>query len=128
MKGTYLLEAELASDAVIRVGALGIIRFRQGKYVYVGSALNSLEKRIERHFRKEKKKHWHIDYFLSSPKVCLEKAYFMESRSRKECIAAKKVSASGVSVKGFGCSDCRCESHLFRVEKMPRVKGFREYR
>ncbi|MFB6215830.1 MAG: DUF123 domain-containing protein, partial [Candidatus Aenigmatarchaeota archaeon] len=45
------------------MGALGKIDFRQGVYVYVGSAMNSVEKRLERHFSDNKKMHWHIDYF-----------------------------------------------------------------
>lgn len=31
--------------------------------MYVGSAKANLTKRIERHKRKRKKMHWHLDYF-----------------------------------------------------------------
>ena len=41
-------------DIKERIGALGKINFKKGKYVYVGSAQNNLEKRIARHLSKDK--------------------------------------------------------------------------
>ncbi|MFP4052091.1 MAG: GIY-YIG nuclease family protein, partial [Thermoplasmata archaeon] len=64
MKGIYTLVIELKEDKVIEVGAIGNIDFDKGYYVYVGSAQNGLEARIERHLSDEKKIHWHIDYLL----------------------------------------------------------------
>lgn len=128
MKGVYYLLANLAEDTAIKIGALGKINFKKGRYVYVGSAMNSLEKRINRHARQEKKKHWHIDYFLMNKNARLEKAYYKESAKRIECETARKVSGKGRAVKGFGCSDCRCESHFFRVEEAPVLHGFKEFK
>jgi Uri superfamily endonuclease len=47
MKGTYLLVMELHEDTSIMVGKHRIIHFKKGYYVYVGSALNGLEQRIQ---------------------------------------------------------------------------------
>jgi len=56
MNGIYCLVIEIPKNMSIIVGKLGKIKFEKGYYTYVGSAQNNLEKRIERHFRKEKKK------------------------------------------------------------------------
>ena len=69
VKGIYILLVRIKNDSNVMVGALGARKFRKGLYAYVGSAQNSLEKRIERHFRSKKKKHWHIDYLLASESV-----------------------------------------------------------
>ena len=65
MKGTYCLIINVKKDVKIKIGkVLGEIEFKKGCYLYVGSAMNSLEKRVQRHLSKDKKKHWHIDYLL----------------------------------------------------------------
>ncbi len=46
--------------------------FEKGYYVYVGSALGTLSRRVHRHELKNKKLHWHIDYITPS-KMRLEK-------------------------------------------------------
>ena len=65
LKGTYCLLIHLKQDSKITIGKLGEKNFQKGYYIYVGSALNSLKTRIQRHLRKEKKIHWHIDYLLN---------------------------------------------------------------
>ena len=45
LKGTYCLIIHLRKDTSIEVGKRGLINFSKGYYVYVGSALNSLESR-----------------------------------------------------------------------------------
>ncbi len=125
MKGTYCLLIGLGKDSEIKTGALGKIFFPKGHYVYVGSAMNSLEKRIGRHFRSRKKKHWHIDFFLGNSNAKLEKAFYKESSKKEECGTVEKIAKRGFPVKGFGCSDCKCKSHLFRVREFVKPKGFR---
>ncbi|RLF47255.1 MAG: GIY-YIG nuclease family protein [Thermoplasmata archaeon] len=121
MKGSYLLIMELTRDKNIAVGALGIIHFKKGYYAYVGSAMNSIEKRVERHLRKEKKLRWHIDYLLKEAKV--EKIYYKESQEKEECRIAKIFLSNGFSyVKNFGASDCNCESHLFYAEDEEKLQ------
>jgi Uri superfamily endonuclease len=114
MKGTYVLLLRLGKDQKIRIGSIGSISFRKGSYAYVGSGQASLEKRIGRHFRREKKRHWHIDYLLEKAEAV--KAIYFES-GKEECNLAKGMSENLKGVPKFGCSDCRCDSHLFYSEK-----------
>lgn len=111
MKGSYILVIELKKDKTIQIGTLGKIHFKKGFYAYVGSALNGLEQRINRHLRKIKKKHWHIDYFLDFAEVV--DVFYKENETREECKIAKMLGNQLVSIPGFGSSDCRCKSHLF---------------
>jgi len=111
MKGTYLLIIEVKMDSIFQIGKLRNVRFNKGFYVYVGSALNGLEKRILRHTKKQKKLHWHIDYFLKDAKIV--DTFYKESNFKEECAIAKKLDEIFLSISGFGCSDCSCNSHFF---------------
>ena len=104
------------------MGALGDVYFKEGSYVYVGSAQRNLEKRVQRHFRKEKKLFWHIDYFLSCERAKIEKVFFRQADKLAECEIAQELGRRGEPVAGFGCSDCRCQSHLFWFPKSSSVQ------
>lgn len=116
--GTYLLVIHNDKAQKIEIGNLGKIEFKKGYYVYVGSALQNLSKRVERHKRKIKKLHWHIDYLLSKTKI--SKSIEIRSPDKLECEVAKalKIISNG-SIKNFGSSDCNCESHLFYFKETP---------
>lgn len=111
MKGTYTLLIKVPKNIEVRIGKLGKINFNRGFYAYVGSALNGLEKRIERHMRKEKKSYWHIDYLLEKAEIA--EVIYAKTDSRVECNIAENLNKNLESVKKFGCSDCKCKSHLF---------------
>ena len=112
MKGTYCLIINLNNTSKIKIGKkLGKIDFDKGYYVYVGSAMNSLKSRINRHLSDEKKMHWHIDYFLKESEI--EEVIFNESTEKIECGLSHYISKKATGTKGFGCSDCECESHLY---------------
>ena len=111
MKGSYILVINLKEKKSIQIGKLGKIIFEKGLYIYVGSALNGLEQRINRHLRKNKKKHWHIDYFLEFANIV--DIFYKESQTREECNIAIELDKYLASIPGFGCSDCKCKSHLF---------------
>ena len=111
MKGSYLLILELPADTRILIGKLGEIPFQKGSYGYLGSAFNGLEHRIARHLRSEKKIHWHIDHLLTYATV--KYVYIKESTKREECDLAYLFAQTFERIPRFGCSDCRCESHLF---------------
>ena len=119
-KGAYCLCIKVQEDTAVEVGALGNQTFPKGEYVYVGSALNSLEPRIKRHMLTSTGDHavthWHIDYLLREPAVTIQETYVIETGDKLECSIAEKVAEKGQPVRGFGCSDCRCVSHLYRVE------------
>ena len=127
LRGTYCLCISLRRELELRIGALGSIGFEHGKYVYVGSALNGLEARVRRHLRTSigdyRATHWHIDYLLREPDVEISGVYVRLSDLRKECHIAGEIGLQGIPVKGFGCSDCRCEAHLFKVHSFDFLSG-----
>ena len=111
MKGSYIIYIEAKKDQVVGIGKLGDIKFRKGFYAYVGSAMNGVEARVARHLGKGKKRHWHIDYLLGKAKVV--GALCIQSNRKVECSIAARLKEKFVGVPGFGCSDCKCQSHLF---------------
>ncbi|MDI6807052.1 MAG: GIY-YIG nuclease family protein [Candidatus Aenigmarchaeota archaeon] len=115
MEGVYCLIIRLDKEQKIKIGSLGEVKFPKGFYVYTGSALKGLRARINRHRKKQKKLFWHIDYFLASKHAKVSKAIAIRTNKRLECKLNKAVSNlpnAKVLVKGFGCSDCSCKSHL----------------
>ena len=110
--GAYALLIHLESPETIQVGKLGAIDFPAGWYVYVGSALNGLAARVNRHLRRNKKLHWHVDYLLQKGRI--SQVIWALSQEKLECRIAETLQHSGFSaVQRFGASDCRCPSHLF---------------
>jgi len=106
---------KLNNDRTVKIGKkLGKIEFKKGYYVYVGSAMNSLESRIKRHLSDEKKLHWHIDYFLKESEI--EKVICNVSPKKIECELSQFLTSKAYGIEGFGCSDCDCESHLYYFE------------
>jgi Uri superfamily endonuclease len=111
MQGAYTLLIGLRKPANIAIGRRRRYYFEAGYYAYVGSALSNLEKRVERHLRKEKKFHWHIDYFLNDAEV--RQVVYAITDGKYECHIAREMLKNLEFKPGFGCSDCRCPSHLF---------------
>ena len=113
--GAYLLRLKLDTFRTIKIGALGSIQFEPGEYIYVGSAMAKLEKRVARHLRRRKRFHWHIDYLRDAADHVA--AFPIRSLKRLECSLAEDMSRiSRNSIAGFGSSDCSCNSHLFRIK------------
>jgi sugar fermentation stimulation protein A len=117
--GNYLFILELREDYSITVGSLGVIGFKPGWYVDAGSARKNLSQRISRHLRKvRKQQHWHIDYL--TPYAGKMQALPIMSYRNLECDLAKELERlGGEPTPGFGCSDCRCGSHLYRFNSPP---------
>ena len=119
--GTYALILRSRSNAKVQIGRWRQIDLAPGYYIYVSSAFGSggVQARVLRHCRKAKPHHWHIDYlreflnpvgaWYSHDTACLEHLWaqvFCDMR--------------GVSsIQGFGCSDCKCYSHLFQASTAP---------
>jgi Uri superfamily endonuclease len=116
MKGSYILLTESKENKVIKVGKLGKLFFKKGFYVYIGSAMNNLEKRICRHLNKDKKFHWHIDYLLEKAEIL--EVYLKENALKEECKLANMFEEKLETIPNFGCSDCKCTSHLFYGKKV----------
>jgi Uri superfamily endonuclease len=100
----------------VNVGALGKLTFEKGLYAYIGSAQTNLEQRIKRHLAKEKRLFWHIDYLLNDSAARIVKVLYKQADKTEECNLAKAISEKGKLIDYFGCSDCNCKSHLFRIE------------
>lgn len=127
-RGVYCLIVQLLKRSSLEIGRLGTFDFPAGFYVYVGSAQNSLGRRIERHLRQEKKMRWHIDYLLRYGKVVSVQTYAGERNM--ECVLSHKIGnmKDALSpVKGFGSSDCSCYSHLYFFQNNPglRISGLK---
>jgi len=115
-RGVYVLVVEVQRDISRSVGALGRIDFPRGLYAYIGSARGGIGSRVARHLKKRKKRtHWHIDYLLEGADVGVRKVIFKETLGNAECATARTISKSGHPTPGFGCSDCSCLSHLYRL-------------
>ncbi|MBP1946437.1 Uri superfamily endonuclease [Methanobacterium petrolearium] len=74
--------------------------------------MNSLEGRIRRHLRNDKKMHWHVDYLLDNPSSHIVQVFFSDDGVKHECELATYIAEEGKGIQDFGCSDCKCHSHL----------------
>ena len=115
MNGSYLLLIKLNDDRYIKYGIRKNYFFKKGFYIYVGSALNNLEKRMERHLRINKKNYWHIDFLLNFGKIT--NIFYRESVFKEECFIANLLKEIFLPIADFGSSDCKCKTHLFYGSK-----------
>jgi Uri superfamily endonuclease len=124
--GCYLLRLRLASGRRIRVGKLGTFPFAPGQYLYVGSALGGLARRLARYLRKSRALRWHIDYLLQFAEI--DQIWYSIRNTSAECLVSSLLAEEvEVGPKRFGSSDCQCRSHLFRLRGQPeRLKTILE--
>ena len=111
MKGSYILLIKLPEEQTIIIGSLQTRHFPRGYYAYVGSAMSGFKSRLRHHLKSNKKLHWHIDYLVE--KASITGVILCETNDRAECTIAQALDHQFNSIPGFGCSDCRCRSHLF---------------
>ncbi|MEM3696047.1 MAG: GIY-YIG nuclease family protein [Candidatus Bathyarchaeia archaeon] len=102
---------------------MGNLNFEKGIYAYVGSAKKGLDKRVKRHLRKDKPKFWHIDHLLIDDNVKVLRVFTVRG-SFSECEVAGVISKKSIPVQGFGSSDCKCISHLFKIGDYEFLRGF----
>jgi endonuclease-3 len=119
--GIYTILLSLGKAQEIRVGALGAFAFAAGYYAYTGSARGSGGcKRVDRHIRVlqgiESTRRWHIDYLL--PKADFQEVFITKTTSDLECRIASMIGERLRPVKGFGCTDCTCLSHLHYAQDL----------
>ncbi len=115
-KGIYLLIVFLPSRTVLKTKAKEF-NLRKGYYYYSGSAMRNLSARVKRHIKVLKKKHWHIDFLIEKGEIVLINPYIVGDKEFEHILAhllSEKLSA----IKGFGCGDCKCETHLFYSQKL----------
>jgi len=109
--GVYILKIKLDHPTTLTYGKKHTSHLPKGYYYYVGSALNNLEARINRHLSQEKKIHWHIDYLLKQ--ATIEHIYYKITIEKEECHIAQKLAKKLENIPNFGSSDCTCKSHLY---------------
>ena len=123
--GIYILELYAKNEFQISIKKFKDIILLKGYYYYVGSAQKNLSQRIDRHYRTEKKIHWHIDHLTTDENVILKNALAILSapKNLEEEIANNFPSLFGgkILIKGFGNSDTKGSiTHLFfRAKKIP---------
>ncbi len=119
--GAYQLHIEIGRDTRITIGKLGRFPFPKGLYIYTGSSMTNLDKRIARHQKKTGKKiHWHIDHLLAHPATRIIKIETFESPKKEECTHNHRIAETpGATTPAprFGSTDCTaaCPAHLFRI-------------
>jgi Uri superfamily endonuclease len=123
-KGIYCLIFE-NRDCKFEIGKKGEFSFPAGFHIYAGSALGPGGlKRVKRHINLSRNKdinpRWHVDYLHLNPSFSLVSAVYAFTSSRLECALASRI--GGDLVPGFGCTDCKCISHLFHRKKDPLVE------
>lgn len=117
-QGSYLLLLTLPAETAISVGSLGKILFPAGYYLYAGSAKRNLAKRLDRHLRKTKNFHWHIDYLREAASSC-HALPFRTQDDLEHVLAATLAGIADWSIPKFGASDCSCPSHLHGMATNP---------
>jgi Uri superfamily endonuclease len=125
--GTYILLFHMTKDSTLRVGKLGRFTFPAGYCLYVGSAMGrgGISGRLKHHLSPSEVLHWHIDYL--GKVASLEEIWYQESQARQEhCWATLLNTLGSLPVVGFGASDCRCQTHLFRFLRRPRIHSFQK--
>ena len=120
MKGVYLLLLQLDESQQISVGRLGVQYFSKGFYAYVGSALNGIESRVNRHLSNDKKHFWHIDYLLDKARVF--GVVLIPTEEKLECTLAMALMEKLLCISRFGSSDCGCQGHLFFASKRSELE------
>ncbi len=68
---------------------MGKVSFRKGFYIYVGSAMANLSKRVERHRHLRKRHHWHIDELRAVAEF--HSVLAIRSSTRLECEIARSL-------------------------------------
>lgn len=120
-KGIYCLIFENQA-CTLEVGKKGELSLPAGFHIYVGSALGPGGlKRVARHVdfsrNKDRNPRWHVDYLHLNPSFRLVSAVCALTSTRLECELASRI--GGDSISGFGCTDCKCSSHLFYRKEGP---------
>ena len=130
-KGTYVLWIHLYRARHLVIGRLGQYHFNEGWYAYAGSAFGpgGLRARILHHIRGTRNPRWHIDYLtrIAPPH---EVWTTMDPERWEHPLAQwiESMDGSSIPAPGFGCSDCRCRSHLFEFEFKPRLSSLMRMR
>ena len=123
VSGTYVIILRSDTNRTIQIGRRGLLTLQPGYYLYTGSAFGpgGLKARVARHLRTEKKLRWHIDYLRAyTVPISVWCSYAKENLEHQWAQAIHAIPEMS-PVKGFGCSDCRCVTHLFYTAVKPEL-------
>ena len=122
LRGTYTLLLACKRPFRVRIGKLGQIRLEKGNYLYTGSALGtgavSLEQRVARHRRRNKRVKWHVDYLTVHREITVVNVICIEINKRLECQINQQILSNlngKPIIRRAGASDCKCGGHLLSV-------------
>jgi len=123
LRGTYTILLACNRPFKLRIGKLGLVRLEKGYYFYTGSALGrgalSLEQRVARHRRRNKRVKWHIDYLTVHDEIVIVNVICTRNSRRLECKINRQILSNFDSepvIRGAGASDCKCRGHLLSVK------------
>ena len=105
----------------ITTGNHGKITVPADWFLYAGRASRGLAKRLERHRKRQKVVHWHIDHLTTHRQVTIHDILIFADNPDGECEIIRKCldyPSTQVPVTRFGNSDCTegCPSHLVRLK------------
>lgn len=115
--GAYTLILHLKAPAILKRPRTAHQPLAPGWYIYAGSARGpgGIRARLARHFRTDKRHHWHIDQLTSAIDVQL---WAIAKPDGHECDLVRQLNKTKLfhtACVGFGSSDCRrCEAHLLK--------------
>jgi Uri superfamily endonuclease len=116
--GAYVLIMESKLPIKVTIGSLTETTLPPGRCAYAGSARGpgGIRARVNRHLRKDKKPHWHIDQVTASADISEIRTY----PDGDECRLVATLMAQPRAhhpIAGFGSSDCRnCASHFVALD------------
>ncbi|MDI3473286.1 MAG: hypothetical protein PWQ20_899 [Thermotogaceae bacterium] len=114
-RGSYVLIIKLNNESTLKYGN-NSRKFKEGYYLYVGSAMNSLSGRVKYHLSSEKRGRWHIDKLL---KIATLEYVLMIPYVKKieEKISNRFLREKSLEViEKFGSSDTKTIGNLFFVK------------
>ena len=117
VNGAYGVLIALNEPVALNIRNLKAPDVSPGVYLYAGSAYGpgGIGARLARHFKKDKKLHWHVDRLTVEASML---AAFAVPEGQ-ECALVHgllKTDLFSTAIAGFGSSDCQsCQSHLLSV-------------
>ncbi|MEB3788204.1 MAG: DUF123 domain-containing protein [Desulfurococcales archaeon] len=120
-RGYYVLVFSLSGRLHVTYAGRETV-LEPGVYAYVGSALRGLRSRVSRHVNKTASRiRWHIDRVTTSSVYTPLAVAFCCSieRGLEECIAWGLWNRGFRGPRGFGSTDTRSPTHLFRLLEDP---------
>ena len=125
-KGTYAIVFSSDQESCICIGKLGKVKIEKGFYVYIGSAFGpgGLRSRINRHLKRGKPNHWHIDYIRDQ--LLPIGVWYSYASVKEECHWAKILHEFSDSrpLNKMGATDCKCPSHFFSFKSLSFSTNF----